>query len=75
MIIYSNEHVEIEDDGTLRILRDTSRNDVPARVKADDYGGYIVVRANGNYRAGETEQTRVAGKSWSEIVSLLKNSH
>lgn len=44
MIIYSNENVEIEDDGTLHILRDTSRNDVLARVKADDYGGYIVVR-------------------------------
>lgn len=75
MIIYSNENVEIEDDGTLHILRDTSRNDVLARVKADDYGGYIVVRANGHYKAGETEQTRVGGKSWSEIVSLLKNSH
>ncbi|WP_226965776.1 hypothetical protein [Tessaracoccus defluvii] len=56
-------------------MRDASRNDVLARVKADDYGGYIVVRANGHYKAGETEQTRVGGKSWSEIVSLLKNSH
>ena len=34
MIIYSNENVEIEDDGTLHILRDASRNDVLARVKA-----------------------------------------
>ena len=61
MIIYSNENVEIEDDGTLHILRDVSRNDVLARVKANNYGGYIVVRATGHYKAGETDRTLVEG--------------
>ena len=51
MIIYSNENVEIEDDGTLHILRDASRNDVLARVKADDYGGYIVVSLDRSWRS------------------------
>lgn len=75
MIIYSNENVEIEDDGTLHILRDVSRNDVLARVKANNYGGYIVVRATGHYKACETDRTLVEGLPWSQIVDLLTKNH